>query len=135
MDHNPFISRNNDLFIMFLTGAGFFVAQKYFFDLTVQSQFIAILTFGFFSGIFVSYLYHSLEWAIFFMLGLQAAATTPLLLSSALSNNFNLPAYFISIVETGEYGLFLLSSWIIAIPLGFIIQKMMVGDYYRRRLW
>jgi len=69
MDHNPFVTRNNDLFITYFMGEGSFATL-------IRSAF-----------------------------------------------------------ESGHYTGFLLTSWIIAVPLGFMLQKLIMSDYYRRTLF
>ena len=135
MDHNPFISRNNDLFIMLTAGASVFFLTTYLFPLSVQMQFVIILSLGFLAGLFMNYLYQSLEWALFFALGVQLIALSPLLIASLYQGDFILIELVRTGIEAGKYSLFLLSSWVIAIPSGYLLQKLIMGNYYRRRLF
>jgi len=133
MDHNPFISRNNDLFIMLLAGCGVIFFHNYVFPLSVQSQFLIVLSIGFMAGLFMTYLYQSLEWALFFALGVQLITLIPWIFSAYVRSHLNFAELIRAGVYTGEYSLFLLSSWIIAIPTGYMAQKLIMGNYYRRK--
>ena len=133
MDHNPFISRNNDLFMMLIGGSTIVFVNTYLLPLSVQAQFLAILTFGFLAGLFMTYLYQSLEWALFFALGVQLVAVTPLALGIMNGEIYTLSQWITHVWATGEHSLFLLSSWIIAIPTGFMTQRLIMGDYYRKK--
>ncbi len=135
MDHNPFISRNNDLFIMLIAGMSIHFASSYVFPLTIQTQFLIVLGFAFLAGLFMNYLYQSLEWALFFMLGVSLVAATPLVTLFFTEDNYSLPILITHMIQTARYSLFLLSSWIVGIPVGFIVQKVLFGNYYRQGLF
>ncbi len=133
MDHNPFISRNNDLFIMLFAGMGISLFNSQVFPLTVQQQFLLILGFGFMAGLFMTYLYQSLEWALFFTAGILIVSLFPWALRSVLTQDFLLIDMIREGLRAGKHSLFLLSSWIIAIPTGFMLQRLIMGDYYRKK--
>ena len=133
MDHNPFISRNNDLFIMLLAGCSVVFFHNYVLPLSVQSQFLIVLGIGLMAGLFMNYLYQSLEWALFFAIGVQTVSLLPWCLKAYASSQLNFVELIRAGVYTGEYSLFLLSSWIIAIPTGYMVQKLIMGNYYRRK--
>ena len=135
MNHNPFISRNNDLFIMVISGAITMFVNRYLLDLSVQAQFLMILTLGFLAGLFMNYLYQSLEWALFFALGIQFVALSPLAYQSWLTGAWDINLLIQQSTQAGHYSLFLLSSWIVAIPSGYLLQKLLMGDYYRKTLF
>ena len=133
MDHNPFISRNNDLFIMLIAGCSIILTNNYIVPLSIQQQFLVILGFGFLSGLFMNYLYQSIEWALFFALGIQLVSLIPVALKSYYAGQFLLVEMLRQGITAGEHSLFLLSSWIIAIPAGFMLQKLLMGNYYRKK--
>ena len=133
MDHNPFISRNNDLFMMLLGGSAIVFVNSHLYPMSVQAQFLAILAFGFLAGLFMNYLYQSLEWALFFAPGVQLVSLSSLAMHVFNGGSFVLAHWIRHAWATGEHSLFLLSSWIIAIPAGFMLQKLIMGDYYRRK--
>ena len=132
MDHNPFISRNNDLFIMLIAGCAMAFTTRYLYSLSVQEQFIVMTGFGYMAGLFASYLYQSLEWAFFFALGVLLVFLTPLGFLAYQTGQLPLAQIIATSIESGQYSLFLLSSWIISIPTGLMTQKLLMGDYYRR---
>ena len=132
MDHNPFISRNNDLFIMLTAGAGIHFANTYLTPMSVQLQFLLVLLFSICAGLLLNYLYQRLEWALFLILGIQAVALAPYLIDFAINGHFSLIHIIHSSFTTGKYSFFLLSSWIVGIPTGYIIQKLFMANYYRR---
>lgn len=134
MNHNPFISRNNDLFIMLIAGMCLHFVNSYLFPLTVQTQFLVILAFAFFSGLLMNYFYQSLEWALFFVLGLQIVTLAPYLIHYVYFKEIALLDLISSCIQTGRYSLFLLSSWIIGIPTGYFLQKLLMHNYYRKTL-
>ncbi len=133
MDHNPFISRNNDLFIMLIAGSGMVLLTNHLLNLTIQQQFLLMLGFGFMAGLFMNYLYQSLEWALFFTVGVVTVNLFPWLLRAFLMDHLPIVEMIRAGITAGEYSLFLLSSWIIAIPAGFMLQKLVMGDYYKRK--
>jgi hypothetical protein len=133
MDHNPFISRNNDLFTMLIMGMIFHIFNLYVFPINVQTQFLIILVFSFLSGLFMSFLYQCLEWALFFVLGIQIVTLAPTIKLLALGVKFNPYETIGLVLQTSQYSLFLLSSWIIGIPTGFLLQKLIMADYYKKR--
>lgn len=132
MDHNPFISRNNDLFIMIISGGAIVFFTNTLFQMSVQHQFLVSLSFAFLAGIFMSYLYQSLEWALFFALGAQLVGALPLIFRIFRGDSVPLIEWVRTGMLTGQHSLFLLSSWIIAIPCGFMVQKLIMENYYRR---
>lgn len=132
MDRNPFVSRNNDLFIMFFSGMGTMITTTYLLNLSVQAQFLMVLTIGFLGGLMMNYLYQSLEWALFFMIGIQMVALTPYLLGLASGQSMPMAYLIHHVMGVGRYGLFLLSSWILAIPAGYMLQRLIMGNYYRQ---
>jgi len=135
MDHNPFISRNNDLFIMLIAGMAIHFASSYVLPLTIQTQFLIVLSFAFLAGLFMNYLYQSLEWALFFMLGVSLVAATPLLTLYLTEDSYTLPLLITHVLQTARYSFFLLSSWIVGIPVGFLLRKVLFGNYYRQGLF
>lgn len=132
MDHNPFISRNNDLFIMLLAGSALVVINHYVFAMTVQQQFMVSLALGFLAGLFMSFLYQSLEWALVFTLGIQFVSLLPVVIKACSSHSLQLHVLARTVIQAGHYSLFLLSSWLIAIPTGFMLQRLIMSNYYRR---
>ncbi len=132
MDHNPFVSRNNDLFIMLIAGSGIVFLNSYLLPLSVQHQFVLVLGFGFLSGLFMNYLYQSIEWALLFALGILLMTLFPWFLRAFWMDHLPVLEVIRATMKAGEYSLFLLSSWIIAIPSGFMLQKLVMGNYYRR---
>lgn len=135
MDRNPFISRNNDLFIMLLAGMAIHFASSYVLPLTIQIQFLTVLGFAFLAGLFMNYLYQSLEWALFFMLGVLLVAATPLVTLYFTADSYTLPQLITHMIQTTRYSFFLLSSWIVGIPVGFLLKKVLFGNYYRQGLF
>ena len=135
MDHNPFISRNNDLFIMLIAGMAIHFASSYVLPLPIQTQFLIVLSFAFLAGLFMNYLYQSLEWALFFMLGVSLVAATPLLTLYLTEDSYTLPLLITHVLQTARYSFFLLSSWIVGIPVGFLLRKVLFGNYYRQGLF
>lgn len=135
MDRNPFISQNSDLFIMLLAGITINLARNYVPVFTVQSQFLVVLTFAFLCGLFMSYLYQSIEWAFFFVLGIQIVALTPFVHAYLYENQLMLPQMIANSIEIGRYSCFLLSSWIIGIPAGLMVKKLVSTNYHRRGLF
>lgn len=131
MKNTSFINRNNDLLINFLAGASMVLLVN-FFPFSVQSQFLMVLTFGFFSGIFMNHLYQSLEWAFFFFLGILSVAIFPDALRVTLGGTVHTVEFVRTGMQAVEYGAFLLSSWIISIPLGLLLQKLLRTDYLKR---
>jgi hypothetical protein len=134
MDHNPFVTRNNDLFITYFSGVGTMVINQYVLNLSVQAQFLMVLSLGFMAGLFMNYFYQSLEWALFFALGIQTVTLGPIVLNVAMGEG-SFATLIRSAFESGHYTGFLLTSWIIAVPLGFMLQKLIMSDYYRRTLF
>ena len=135
MDRNPFVSRNNDLFIMLFSGMGCMILFTYALSLSVQAQFLLVMTIGFIGGLLMNYLYQSLEWALFFMIGIQVIATFPDLIAITMGGEMPMAYLVQGIMDVGRYGLFLLSSWIVAIPSGYILQRLIMGNYYRQTLF
>lgn len=120
---------------MLIAGAGTFFIVNYGFSLSVQLQFLMVFGIGIFAGLFMSYLYQSLEWALFFAIGMQLVALFPEMLVIVLTKQVSLITMVEVALQTGRYSLFLLSSWVIAIPAGFMLQKLIMGNYYRRTLF
>ena len=135
MDHNPFISKNNDIFIMLVAGILIHFFNTYLMSLTVQSQFVLVLLFSFSAGLLMNYLYQSLEWALFFLLGIQIVSASPFLIHYISYGDFSLIGFIQHSFNTRYYSLFLLSSWIIGIPMGYMVQKIFMNNYYRKRLF
>jgi hypothetical protein len=133
MDHNPFVSRNNDLFIMLIAGSGMVLLTNHWLPMSVQQQFLVILGFGFLGGLFLNSLYQSIEWALLFTLGILITSLFPWGLRAFYLEQFPLVDIIRTALQAGEYSLFLLSSWIIAIPAGFMLQKLVMTDYYKRK--
>ena len=124
---------NNDLTLTFLAGVTIVFLNNHIFPLSIQVQFLAILIFGFIAALFMDYLYQSLEWALFFVLGVFSIGLAPLALTSYAQGSLNIPFLIQQGFFYGKHSLFLLSSWIIAIPTGFFLQKLIMANYYRRR--
>jgi len=120
---------------MLIAGASILFVNNYLLSLSVQAQFVIILSFGLLAGLFMSYLYQSLEWALFFALGVQLVALTPILIQNFNGSPLQISELVGLSLSTAKYSLFLLSSWIIAIPTGFMLQKLIMGNYYRRTLF
>lgn len=133
MDHNPFISRNNDLFMMLIAGISIHFVSAYLLPLSVQTQFVIILIFATFSGLMMSYFSQCVEWALLFMAGLQVVTVIPYLLYFMKHQQLDILGMLNHGYHIGYYGLFLLSSWIIGIPLGFMSKKLLMNNYYRKR--
>jgi hypothetical protein len=133
MDHNPFITRNNDLIIMLVAGASIVCVNNFILPMSVQTQFLLVLGLGFLGGLFINALSDSLEWALFFILGVQLMTLGPWGVQSYLDGDLILKNLLTYALSTGEYSLFLISSWLMAIPCGFMIQKIIMGDYYKRK--
>lgn len=107
--------------------------NQYILHLSFQAQFLMVLTLGFIAGLFMSKFYQSLEWAFFFALGILSVNMTPSLLE--LINGGPLTSLIHHVFQSGHYVGFLLTSWMIAIPIGYITQKVLMSDYYRRTLF
>jgi hypothetical protein len=135
MDHNPFITRNNDLFIMLIAGMSILFTTSYVIPMSLQTQFLIVLGFAFLSGFFMSYLYQSLEWALFFMVGIQIVALSPSFISYLTQNDLSANHLIQQALTSSRYSLFLLSSWVVGIPAGFILKKLLFQNYYRRGLF
>lgn len=132
---NPFITRNNDLFIMLIAGMGIHFASSYVIPISIQSQFLIVLSFSLIAGFLMNRLYQSLEWALFFLLGLQVVSLTPLVTFMVVSEQYTLVNLVQQGVASSRYSFFLLSSWLVGIPTGYILRKLFVGNYYRRGLF
>ncbi|MEM7646954.1 MAG: hypothetical protein AAF203_08600 [Pseudomonadota bacterium] len=132
MENNPFISRNNDLFIMFFVGAGLYFTSLYVTPIAIQEQFLFCLGFSFLSGLFLNSLFETLEWAFFFLLGLLVVALSPYFLPLLSGQEVALTTLLRSLFDHTEYGCFLLSSWLIGIPGGYGLQKLLMHNYYRQ---
>lgn len=135
MDHNPFITRNNDLFIMLMAGMAIQFANSYVVPLSVQHQFLIVLTFSFVAGLFLSSLFQSLEWAVFFALGVMIVALSPALITYGLQDAPDHVALISQLIRSSQYSFFLLSSWLFGIPVGYLVSRSLMGDYYRRGLF
>ncbi len=135
MDHHPLISKMNDLIIMFIAGISIQLSHFYIAPMTIQTQFLLILFFSFFSGLFMSYLYQSIEWALFFALGIQTITIIPFALFYIQTKTLPLNDFLMAIYQSGHHTLFLLSSWLVGIPVGFLFQKFIMGNYYKERLF
>lgn len=132
MDNTPFISRNNDLFIMLFAGMTTMYVNQYVIDLSIQAQFLMVMSIGALAGLFIGALYHSVEWAMFFVIGAAIVAVAPLAIQGFVAQKLYLNQMIEILLQTGRYCLFLLSSWIIAIPSGYLVQKILMNKYYRR---
>lgn len=117
---------------MLIAGSGIVFLNSYLLPLSVQHQFVLVLGFGFLSGLFMNYLYQSIEWALLFALGILLMTLFPWFLRAFWMDHLPVLEVIRATMKAGEYSLFLLSSWIIAIPSGFMLQKLVMGNYYRR---
>ena len=120
---------------MLFSGMGCMILFTYALSLSVQAQFLLVMTIGFIGGLLMNYLYQSLEWALFFMIGIQVIATFPDLIAITMGGEMPMAYLVQGIMDVGRYGLFLLSSWIVAIPSGYILQRLIMGNYYRQTLF
>jgi len=135
MDHNPFIARNNDLFIMLIAGMAVQFASQYVFPLSLQQQFVIVLSFSFLSGLFLSSLFQSLEWALFFAMGVLLVTTTPFAIQYGLQETPDTLQILTQIILSSHQAFFLLSSWLVGIPVGYFFTRVLIGNYYRRGLF
>lgn len=135
MDRNPFISQNNDLFIMLFAGVTMRLAQVHIPQFSLQHQFMVILAFAFLCGMFMTYLYQSLEWALFFVLGIQLVAIAPFAYAYIYHQQVMIPQMIMNAIEVGQYSCFLLTSWLVGVPLGMMLKKLVSTNYHRRGLF
>lgn len=132
MDNNPFVSRINDLIIMLIAGMSIHFVSRYLFPISVQTQFLIVLSFAFLSGLFMSYLYQSIEWALFFWLGIQSITLIPFLVLYLKTQSLPTHALFQAGLHSVQYSIFLLSSWLVGLPVGYMLQRLLMGNYYRQ---
>lgn len=135
MDRNPFISQNNDLFIMLFAGVTMRLAQMYIPAFSLQQQFMVILAFAFMCGMFMTFLYQSLEWALFFVLGIQLVSMAPYGFAYINKQPVMLPDLIMNAIEVGQYSCFLLTSWLIGVPVGMMLKRLVSTNYQRRGIF
>ena len=134
MNQDGFVTQNGDLLIMSLVGAGIVLLPSYSAIFSVQQQFLLILAFSFLAGLFLDSLTQALEWALFFSLGLLLIALSCDFYENPNAFHLGNIHYFYDLVSFYfQYCSFLLSSWLIGIPLGYGLQKVVMGGYYRQR--
>ena len=135
MNSHPFVRKTNDLLIMLIAGMAIVAITQFIYPLPAQKQFLMMLGFGFVSGLFLSSLLSSIEWALFFFMGVQIMTLTPSMLNFILADS-NTPLNLAPVIfESSRYSLFLLSSWIISIPVGYMLQKLVMSNYFKERLF
>ena len=79
----------------------------------------------------MSFLFQSLEWALFFVIGIQAVAVIPYGIDYFYQGQVSLAMLIQTVIQTAHYSGFLLSSWLFGIPLGYGIKKIVMHNYYR----
>lgn len=136
MNTNQQNTSNNDLLIMLGMGGIIYTVTHGLLPLSLQHQFLVSLIFSLVAGLFMTSFLQSLEWSFFFALGMQVVTLAPLAINALLTDQFSAITLIQQALSTGYSSLFLLSPWLIGIPAGFMLQKLIMTNYYRvRGLW
>jgi hypothetical protein len=126
------VQRNNDLILMILLGVAFYYVNIYINAFPVEQQIYVGIAFSFFCGLFLSGYHQMVEWPLCFYFGGILSSAIPIAIQYTATQKLDL-AILVSRFEatTLWYGIFL-TSWIIGLPLGIFIQRLIMGSYWHR---